>query len=46
MIDATYKTTIPLFFLTVHTNAGYTVVAEFIVQMETGILTQKKLLLY
>ena len=39
MIDATYKTTkydIPLFFLTVRTNAGYTVVAEFIVQVETA----------
>ena len=39
MIDVTYKTTnydIPLFFLTVRTNAGYTVVAEFIVQVETA----------
>ena len=39
MIDATYKTTkydIPLFFLTVRTNARYTVVAEFIVQVETA----------
>ena len=39
MIDVTYKTTkhnIPLFFLTVHTNAGYTVAAEFIVQVETA----------
>ena len=34
LIDATYKTTlydVPLFFVTVHTNVGYTVVAEFIV---------------
>ena len=38
MIDATYKTTkydLPLFFITVHTNTGYCVVAEFIVQSET-----------
>ena len=38
MIDATYKTTkyeLPLFFITVRTNAGYCVVAEFIVQSET-----------
>lgn len=39
MIDATYKTTkydIPLFFLTVRTNVGYIVVAEFIIQAETA----------
>ena len=39
MTDATYKTIkydIPLFFLTVHTNAGYTVVAESIMQVETA----------
>ena len=38
LMDATYKTTkydVPLFFLTVCTNAGYTVVADFIVQTET-----------
>ena len=36
-MDATYKTTmyaIPLFFICVHTNVGYTVVAEFMCQME------------
>ena len=39
LIDVTYKTTlydVPLFFLTVHTNVGYTVAAEFIVQSETS----------
>ena len=40
-IDATYKTTlydVPLFFVfvTVRTNAGHTVAAEFIVQSETS----------
>jgi len=37
MIDATYKSTkydLPLFFITVRTNTGYCVVAEFIVQGE------------
>jgi len=37
MIDATYKSTkydLPLFFITVHTNTGYCVIAEFIVQGE------------
>ena len=37
MIDATYKTTkydLPLFFITVRTNIGYCVVAEFIIQSE------------
>ena len=36
-MDATYRTTrydIPLFFLVVPTNVGYTVVAEFCVQSE------------
>ena len=32
----TTKYDIPLFFLTVHTNAGYTVAAKFIVQAETA----------
>ena len=39
LIDATYKTTlydVPLFFVTVRTNVGYTVAAEFIVQSETS----------
>lgn len=38
LMDATYKTTkydIPLFFLTVRTNAGYMVAAEFIIQVES-----------
>lgn len=46
LIDATYKTTkydIPLFFITVRTNSGYTVVAEFIVQMETATHIQEAL---
>jgi len=37
MIDSTYNSTkydLPLFFITVHTNTGYCVVAEFIVQGE------------
>ncbi|XP_071952734.1 uncharacterized protein [Antedon mediterranea] len=37
-LDATYKTTryaLPLFFLAVKTNVGYSVVGEFVVQMET-----------
>ena len=36
-MDATYKTcklALPLFFLVVHTNVGYSVVAEFIIQHE------------
>ena len=38
LLDATYKTTkyeLPLFFLSVKTNVGYFVVAEFIIQSET-----------
>lgn len=37
LMDATYKTTkyaIPLFFICVHTNVGYKVVAEFLCQNE------------
>ena len=37
LMDATYKTTkyaIPLFFVCVHTNVGYKVVAEFLCQNE------------
>ena len=37
LIDATYKTTkyaLPLFFICVHTNVGYKVVAEFICENE------------
>ena len=37
LLDATYKTTkyaLPLFFLCVHTNVGYKVVAEFICENE------------
>ena len=39
LIDATYKTTkyeLPIFFVTVKTNVGYTPIAEFVVQSETG----------
>ena len=39
LIDATYKTTLydlALFFVTVRTNAGYIVAAEFIIQTETN----------
>ena len=38
MLDATYKTTkysLPLFFVAVKTNVGYSVVAAFVVQHET-----------
>ena len=38
LLDATYRTTkyaLPLFFLAVKTNVGYSVVAEFLVQHET-----------
>ena len=37
LMDATYKTTryeLPLFFITVRTNVGYSVVAEFVIQHE------------
>ncbi len=39
LMDATYKTTrydLPLFFVSVRTNTGYCVVAEFIVQSESA----------
>ena len=39
LMDATYKTTrydLPLFFVSVRTNSGYCVVAEFIVQSESA----------
>ena len=38
LMDATYKTTkyeLPLFFITVKTNVGYSIVADFVVQAET-----------
>ncbi len=38
LIDATYKTTkydVPLFFLSVRTNVGYCVAAEFVIQSES-----------
>ena len=37
-MDATYKTTkyeLPLFFIAVKTNVGYSPVADFVVQSET-----------
>ena len=37
-LDATYKTSqyaLPLFFVAVKTNMGYSVVAQFVVQSET-----------
>ena len=39
LMDATYKTTkyeLPMFFVTVKTNVGYTPIADFIVQSETA----------
>ena len=46
MMDATYKTTkydLPLFFITVRTNSGYCVVAEFIVQSESQCCIEEAL---
>ncbi len=39
LMDATYKTTkyeLPMFFVTVKTNVGYTPVADFVIQSETS----------
>ena len=39
LIDTTYKTTkyeLPLFFICVKTNIGYSIVADFILQFETS----------
>ena len=39
LMDATYKTTkyeLPLFFISVQTNVGYSTVAQFITQNETA----------
>ena len=39
-MNATYKTTkyeLPMFYVTVKTNVGYTPIADFVVQSETGI---------
>ena len=49
LMDATYKTcklALPLFFLVVRTNVGYSVVAEFIIQHEdtTSITEALKIL--
>ena len=46
LMDATYQTTwydLPLFFVSVRTNAGYCVVAEFIVQSESATHIQEAL---
>ena len=46
LLDATYRTTkyaLPLFFLAVKTNVGYSVVGEFIVQNETQSAIEKGL---
>jgi len=46
LMDATYKTTrydLPLFFVSVRTNSGYCVVAEFIVQSESATHIQEAL---
>ena len=40
LLDATYKAIkyeLPLFFLSVMTNVGYSVVAEFLIQFETPL---------
>ena len=45
-MDTTYKTTkysLPLFFLCVHTNIGYKVVAEFICQYESKVCVSEAL---
>ena len=46
LMDATYKTTrydLPLFFISVRTNSGYCVVAEFIVQSESATCIEEAL---
>ena len=44
LMDATYKTcklSLPLFFLVIRTNVGYSIVAEFIIQHEdTTLITE------
>ena len=48
LLDATYKTTqyeLPLFFLCVKTNVGYSVVGEFISQSETAESIQEALII-
>ena len=46
LIDATYKTTkyeLPMFFVTVKTNVGYTPIVDFVVQSETSNHIEEKL---
>ena len=46
LIDAIYKTTkyeLPMFFVTVKTNVGYTPIADFVIQSETGIHIEEAL---
>ena len=46
LMDATYKTTcyeLPLFFISVRTNTGYCVVADFIVQSESAACIEEAL---
>ena len=46
LIDATYKTTkyeLPLFFICVKTNVGYSIIADFIVQFETSVHIEEAL---
>lgn len=46
LLDATYKTTkyaLPLFFIACHTNAGYRVLAQFVVERETTHCVQEAL---
>ena len=46
LIDAAYKTTkyeLPMFFVTVKTNIGYTPIADFVIQSETGIHIEEAL---
>ena len=48
LIDATYKTTryeLPLFFICVRNNAGYCVVADFIVKSECAVSIKEALLI-
>ena len=40
LMDATYKTTkyeLPLFFVSVKTNVGYAIVADFVIQSESTL---------
>ena len=37
LLNKTTKYELPMFFVTVKTNVGYTLITDFVVQSETGI---------